>query len=75
MDKAEIVAAVQKEFAKHNFDTFVDEPPSGPGRKRSSRSRLLLLPERIQTVGQIIDQVSKDVLPGIVETAVRSGSA
>jgi hypothetical protein len=28
MDKAAIVSAVQAEFRKHNWDAFVDEPPS-----------------------------------------------
>jgi hypothetical protein len=37
MKKSELIAAIQKETLRHEFSTFVDEPP---GRQRAARASL-----------------------------------
>jgi hypothetical protein len=70
MDKAAIISAVRAEFHKHNWDTFIDDPPSiaqgGKGIVVPGCSRCR---KKIQTVGQLIEHLASDVLPRALETA------
>jgi hypothetical protein len=45
MKKAELIAAIQKEILRHEFSTFVDEPPvSSKGGGRLHKQEVLLTP-------------------------------
>jgi len=46
--KSELIAAIQKEILRHDFGTFVDNPPGVAGRSQSSRTRLLNLQQASQ---------------------------
>jgi hypothetical protein len=71
MDATPIISAVQQEIRKHIWDTFVEDPPlvrqGGHG---------VVVPgcpscrKRLNTIGQFLDHISNDVLPGVIESAV-----
>ena len=69
MDKVAILSAVRREFQKHHWDTFVDEPPS-----IAQGGRGIVVPgcatcrKRIQTVGEFLAHLTEDVLPKILES-------
>ena len=61
-EKVRLHAVMRVEFAKHRWDTFVDEPPS-----MAQGGRGVVVPgcvnckARLQTVGQFVDHLSGKV--------------
>jgi hypothetical protein len=70
MDNAAIIFAVQKEFRRHNWDSFVDEPPSvAQGGKGIVVPGCSHCRKRIQTVGQFVEHLASEVLLKVLEAA------
>jgi hypothetical protein len=67
--KQRVLSAVQAEFRNHNWDTFVDDPPSvAQGSKAIAVPGCSRCREKIQTVGQIIEHLASDVFPKALDS-------
>jgi len=72
MDKAAILSAVRREFPKHCWDTFIDEPPS-----IAQGGRGVVVPgcpacrKKINTITEFVDHLTDDVMPKILEDLLR----
>ncbi len=68
MKKSELLKALQKEILRHDFDCFVDEPPSV-----AQGGRAVVVPgcpackKRIQTMNQFLDHLAEDAMPELIE--------
>jgi hypothetical protein len=72
MLKSELLCAIQNEIMQHDFDCFVDEPPS-----RAQGGRGSVVPgcpkcrKRIGTMPQFLDHLPNDVMPTLLQKATR----
>jgi hypothetical protein len=72
MRKSELLRALQTEIRRHNFDTFVDNPPSvAQGGNGVVVPGCPACRKRINTMAQFLDHLADDVLPGLVEKPVQ----
>jgi hypothetical protein len=68
MKKSELLRALQTEVQRHNFDAFVENPPS-----MAQGGTGVVVPgcpacrKRINTMAQFLDHLSNDVLPGVAD--------
>lgn len=73
MDTETVIAAVQSELQHHNWDFFVDNPPAiGQGGKGVVIPGCPACRKRLNTLGQFMEHISKDVVPHAIETATRN---
>lgn len=69
MLKSELLRLLQQEIRKHDFDTFIDEPPS-----MAQGGRGVCVPgcpncrKQLQTMNQFMDHLANDVLPKVIES-------
>jgi hypothetical protein len=71
MSADEIINAVQTELRRHNFDTFVDNPPSvARGGRGHVVSGCLACKKRMQSLNQFMAHLSDDVLPDTIRKAI-----
>lgn len=74
MDKAQILAAAQTEIRKHTWDFFVDNPPAiAQGGHGVVVPGCPACKVRLNTTGQFIEHLSRDVLRSIIDTALSRG--
>lgn len=67
MQESELLHALQKEIRRHDFDTFVHEPPSvAQGGKGVVVPGCPCCRARFGTIAQFIDHLTNDVLPAII---------
>jgi hypothetical protein len=68
MEKQELLRALQRELLRHQFDTFVDEPPSiAQGGRGVVCPGCVAYRKRIFTIPQFIEHLAYDVLPKIIQ--------
>jgi len=71
MTRDELLAAAQAELRKHDFSTFVANPPSiaegGKGVVVPGCSHCRV---RVSTISQFVEHLAVDVLPNIVDDAI-----
>jgi len=69
MKKSELIAAIQKEILRHDFGTFVDNPPSVAQGGRG----VVVVPgcatcmKRANTTTQFLEHIAKDAIPRLIE--------
>ena len=67
MQKSVLLRALQQEIRRHDFDTFVDEPPSvAQGGKGVAVPGCPCCRARFGTIAQFIDYLTNDVLPEVI---------
>ena len=68
MKKSALLRALQQEIRRHDFNYFVDQPPS-----IAQGGRGVVVPgcpaceKRINTMSQFLDHLADDVLPALIE--------
>ena len=68
MQKSVLLRALQQEIRRHDFNYFVDQPPS-----IAQGGRGVVVPgcpacmKRINTMSQVLDHLADDVLPSLIE--------
>ena len=73
MQKSILLAAIQKEIQRHDLLYFVDEPPSvAQGGKGVVVAGCPACKKRINTMGQLLDHLTQDVLPGLIDRLAAS---
>jgi hypothetical protein len=66
--KSELLKALQQEILRHDFDYFIDGPPS-----IAQGGRGIVVPgcpaskKRIQTMNQFLHHLTEDVMPALIE--------
>jgi hypothetical protein len=66
--KSELLKALQQEIRRHDFNYFVDQPPS-----IAQGGRGIVVPgcptclKRINTMSQFLDHLADDVMPALIE--------
>ena len=69
MDKQELLRALQRELLRHQFDTFVDEPPSiAQGGRGVVCPGCIARKKRIFTMPQFMEHLAYDVLPNFLNS-------
>jgi hypothetical protein len=67
MKKSELLRALQTEIRRHDFSTFVDDPPSrAQGGNGSVVPGCPCCRKRINTMSQFLDHLADDVLPELI---------
>jgi hypothetical protein len=67
VQKSALLAAIQQEIHKHDFSTFVDEPPSmARGGKGVVIPGCPLCKKRLNTVGQFLDHLANEAMPALI---------
>jgi hypothetical protein len=67
-----ILQAAQAELHKHHWDTFVDETPSmAEGGKGIVTPGCRACRKKLYTTNQFIEHIAVDVLPAIIDKAMR----
>jgi len=68
VQKSVLLRALQQEIRRHDFDTFVDEPPSvAQGGKGVVVPGCPCCRARFGTVAQFIDHLTNDVLSAFID--------
>jgi hypothetical protein len=68
MQKSVLLKALQKEILRHDFDCFVDDPPSvAQGGNGVVVPGCPACKKRIQTMNQFLHHLADDVLPALIE--------
>ena len=68
MQKSVLLRALQQEIRRHDFNYFVDQPPS-----IAQGGRGVVVPgcpacmKRINTMSQFLDHLADDVMPALIE--------
>jgi len=78
MNAAILTQILQKEILRHDFDFFVDEPPSvAQGGKGVVVSGCPACRKRMQTMHQFTTHLAEDVIPAVIQklTAESRGKA
>jgi len=67
VQKSVLLRALQQEISRHEFDTFVDEPPSvAQGGKGVTAPGCPCCRKRFGTIAQFLDHLTNDVLPAVI---------
>jgi hypothetical protein len=67
VQKSVLLRALQQEIRRHDFDTFVDEPPSvAEGGKGVVVPGCPCCRARFGTIAQFLDHLANDVLPEMI---------
>ena len=68
MKKSELIAAIQKEILRHEFSTFVDEPPvSSKGGKGVVVPGCSICRKRANTISDFLEHIAHDAIPPLIE--------
>jgi hypothetical protein len=68
MKKSDLYHALRIEIHRHDFSTFVDEPPSvARGGRGVVVPRCPMCKKRIGTMPQFLDHLTDDVLPALLD--------
>jgi hypothetical protein len=68
MNKQELLRALQVEIRRHDFDTFVDEPPSvAQGGRGVVVPGCRACKKRFQTTSKFVKHITDDVLPSVLD--------
>jgi len=68
MKKSELIAAIQKEILRHDFGTFVDNPPSvAQGGRGVVVPGCATCNKRANTTTQFLEHIAKDAIPRSIE--------
>jgi len=69
MKKSELIAAIQKEILRHDFGTFVDNPPSvAQGGRGVVVPGCTICNKRADTTTtQFLEHIAKDGIPQLIE--------
>ena len=68
MNKTNLLRALQAEIRRHDFGTFVDEPPSvAQGGKGIVVPGCTVCKKRFNTTSQFADHIANDVLPALLD--------
>ena len=68
MKKSELYTALRREIHRHDFSTFVDEPPSvAQGGKGVVVPGCPTCKKRFGTMPQFLDHLTDDVLPALLD--------
>ena len=68
MQKSVLLRALQQEIRRHDFNYFIDEPPSiAQGGKGVVVPGCPACMKRINTMSQFLDHLVDDVLPALIE--------
>ena len=71
MNVQAIIQAVQAELEKHTWDYFVDDPPAiAQGGKGVVVPGCPACRKRLNTMGQFMEHISRDVIPSAIEAAL-----
>jgi hypothetical protein len=74
MKKSDLIAAIQKEILRHDFDTYVDEPPSvARGGKGVVVPGCATCRVRANTTPEFLEHVTKDAIPKLIERLSQEG--
>jgi hypothetical protein len=66
--KSDLLRALQQEIRRHDFNYFVDQPPSiAQGGKGVVVPGCPACMKRINTMSQFLDHLADDVLPALIE--------
>jgi hypothetical protein len=75
MQKSALLAALQFEIRRHDFSTFIDEPPSvARGGRGVCVPGCPTCRKRFNTMNQFMDHLANDVLPQIINNLSSSPS-
>ena len=68
MKRSELLQALQSEIRRHDFSTFVNDPPSiARGGNGITVPGCPACKKRINTMAQFLDHLADDVLPNLVD--------
>lgn len=68
MLKSDLLHLLQQEIRRHNFDFFIENPPSiAQGGHGVCVSGCSACRKRMQTMNQFMDHLANDVLPKIID--------
>jgi hypothetical protein len=68
MLKSKLLAEIQKEIYRHDFGTFVDEPPLvSQGGKGVVVAGCPTCKKRLQSMNEFLDHLAKDVMPSLLD--------
>jgi hypothetical protein len=69
MLKSELLSILQRKIRRHDFDTFIDEPPSmAQGGRGACVPGCPSCRRQFQTMNQFMDHLTNDVLPKVIES-------
>ncbi len=67
MKKSDLLRALQKEILRHDFNYFVDQPPSvAQGGKGVVVPGCPACKKRINTMNQFLDHLAEDAMPALI---------
>jgi hypothetical protein len=76
MLKSELLRLLQQEIRRHDFSTFIDEPPSmAQGGRGVCVPGCPTCKMRINTMPQFLDHLANDVLPKVIDGLKRDPAA
>ena len=68
MLKFKLLNAIQKEIYRHDFGTFVDEPPlTSQGGKGVVVAGCPACKKRLQSMNEFLDHLAKDAMPSLLD--------
>jgi len=68
MKKSELIAAIQKEILRHDFGTFVENPPSvAQGGHGMVVPGCTTCNKRANTMPQFLEHIARDAIPQLIE--------
>src|SRR6267143_7246649 len=68
MKKSVLLRALQQEIRRHDFNYFIDEPPSiAQGGKGVVVPGCPACKKRINTMNQCLDHLAEDAMPALIE--------
>jgi hypothetical protein len=74
MKKSELIAAIQKEILRHDFGTFVDNPPSvAQGGRGVVVPGCTICNKRANTTAQFLEHIANDAIPRLIEGLSQEG--
>jgi hypothetical protein len=73
MQKSALLAAIQKEILRHDFGTYVDNPPTIAQGGRYRGGRLPRLQERLQSMNEFLRHLAEDVMPRLLDRRSTQG--
>jgi hypothetical protein len=74
MRKSDLHRALQTEIRRHDFSTFVDEPPSvAQGGNGVVTPGCPACRKRLQTMANFMDHICDDVLPDVLNRLSKAG--
>ena len=68
MKKSGLIVAIQKKILRHEFSTFVDEPPvSSRGGKGVVIPGCSTCQKRANTITEFLEHIAHDAIPPLIE--------